>query len=346
MTLSPLPTNSSRFGGCTLTGALSVTSHVRETVSIIHGPRGCSHHNFSLLHATAFDNDRIAVPSLVSTALGETDIVYGGEEALARVIASVAERDIRAIFVLSTCVIDTIGDDVAEVCSREYGLPVIPVPSAGFLGGTFHNGVNNALIAIAALAEPGPGDSGVNIIGEMNLEYEVEENYAEISRLLSLTGIQVNCRFVHDLPYDNLSSLGRAKLNILRHPALEPVGIFLKERFGIPFVRSFPQGLSETLSFIRMVALACSVNGDPAVDRERSLQEKILEDFRDLSGSAASFSSPSGEPECLRVAAETADALHMTLGEHESGTSLPVNPAVGTAGVRRMLHRWRRSLHA
>jgi hypothetical protein len=196
------------------------------------------------------------------------------------------------------------------------------------------------------MAEPGSVNSGVNVIGEMNLEYEVEENFAEISRLLSLAGIPVNCRFVHDLPFDNLSSLGRAKLNILRHPALEPVGVFLKERFGTPFVSSFPQGMSETLSFIRTVARACCVDGDPAVYQEWCLQEKILEDFRDLSGSAATFSSPSGEPECIRVAAETAGALHMTLAEHGSGTSLPVNPAIGTAGVRRMLHRWRRTLHA
>jgi nitrogenase molybdenum-iron protein alpha/beta subunit len=323
-----------------------VTSHVRDTVSIIHGPPGCSHHNFSLLHATASDNDRITIPSLISTGLGETDIVYGGEEVLARVIASAAGRDIRAIFVLSTCVIDTIGDDVAEVCSREFGLPVIPVPSAGFLGGTFQNGVNNALIAIAALAEPVPEKAGVNIIGEMNLEYEVEENFAEISRLLSLAGIHATCRFVHELPFEEIRSLGRAKLNILRHPSLEPVGIFLEERFGTPFVSSFPRGLSETLAFIRVVAEACLVDGESAVERERCLQHTILEDFRDLSGSAATFSSSDGDQECLRAAGETADALHMIIGKPGSGIPVPVNPAIGTAGVRRMLHRWRRSLHA
>jgi nitrogenase molybdenum-iron protein alpha/beta subunit len=346
MTLSPLPTNSSRFGGCTLTGALSVTTHVRDTVSIIHGPRGCSHHNFSLLHATAADNDRSSVPSLISTGLGEMEIVYGGEEALAQVIASEAGRDIRAIFVLSTCIIDTIGDDVAEVCSREYGLPVIPVPSAGFLGGTFHNGVNNALMALAAMAEPGPKNTGVNIIGEMNLEYEVEENYAEISRLLSLMGITVNCRFVHELPFEGIRSLGAAKLNILRHPALVPVGTFLEERFGIPFVSSFPLGFSETLSFIRTVAETCGINGDAAVNRERCLQEKIIDDFCDLKGSVATFNPSAGDPEHIRAAGEAAHVLHMAIGTGGTGTLLPANPATGTAGMRRMLHRWRRSLHA
>ncbi|MCK7536249.1 MAG: hypothetical protein MZV63_37315 [Marinilabiliales bacterium] len=86
---------------------------------------------------------------------------------------------------LSTCIVDTIGDDVAAVCRRDRGVPGHPVPTAGFLGGTFQNGVNNALNAIADTAEPCPKGWCVNIIGEKNLEYEVEENYAEVSRLLT-----------------------------------------------------------------------------------------------------------------------------------------------------------------
>jgi nitrogenase molybdenum-iron protein alpha/beta subunit len=346
MTLSPLPTNSSRAGGCTLTGALSVTPHVRNTVTVIHGPRGCSHHNFSLLHATAFDNDQVAVPALISTGLGETEIIYGGEEALARAISSAADRDFCAIFVLSTCIVDTIGDDVVEVCNREYGLPVIPIPSSGFLGGTFQNGVNNALIAIAAMAEPCTKNTGVNIIGEMNLEYEVEENYREISRLLSSLGIQVNCRFIHDLPFERIRSLGAAQLNILRHPALCPVGAYLEQHFGTPFVCSFPLGFEKTLSFLESVAGACGIDGNLAVERERSLQEKIIDNFGDLSGSTATFDPSPADPESIRVAGEAADVLHINIGKQGTGNPVPVNPTTGTAGMRRMLHRWRRSLHA
>jgi len=67
MNSNPSPLNSSRFEGCTLTGALSVLTEVRDAVCIIHGPAGCAHHNFSLLHATLFSNDRLEVPRLLST---------------------------------------------------------------------------------------------------------------------------------------------------------------------------------------------------------------------------------------------------------------------------------------
>ncbi|HSQ93624.1 MAG TPA: nitrogenase component 1, partial [Methanoregula sp.] len=97
--MKPSPTPTSRSGGCTLTGALSVTTQVRDAVSIIHGPRGCAHHNFSLFHATLLDNEQAVVPDLVSTALGDRDIIFGGEETLARSIQSVCTRDVSAVFV-------------------------------------------------------------------------------------------------------------------------------------------------------------------------------------------------------------------------------------------------------
>ena len=278
MNLKPSPTHTSRSGGCTLTGALSVTTQVRDAASIIHGPRGCAHHNFSLFHATLLDNEQAALPDLVSSALDESDIIFGGEDALARSIQSVCERDVTAVFVLSTCIVATIGDDVEAVCGRDWPVPVIPVPTAGFFGGTFQDGVNNALIALADLSEPSPAGPCVNIIGEKNLEYEVEENYAEVVRLLTLLGLPVGIRFVHNLSLDDIPALGAAQLNILRDPSLVPVGEHLRQRFGTPYIPSFPTGLSDTLAFIGSVA-ACLQDrcGDghsesSRLSRQRSLQ--------------------------------------------------------------------------
>lgn len=346
MSLNNSPTLSSRSGGCTLTGALSVTTHVRDAASIIHGPKGCAHHNFSLLHATGLDNDLASVPDLVSSVLGESDIVFGGEEALARTIQTVCERDVSAVFVLSTCIVDTIGDDVEAVCGREFPVPVIPVKTAGFLGGNFQHGVNNALIALADLAEPVEKDQRVNIIGEMNLEYEVEENYTEVVRLLSLLGLSPGLRFVHNISLDEIPALGASQLNILRDPSLAPVGEHLKRRFGTPFIPSFPPGLSDTLSFMKAIADSCGIDGRRAQGIEQALQAEILADFADLSESWAVFCGLVTDPVSTRAAQEAANALHIRVGNNRDARQLPVHPVVGTAGVRRLLHRWRRSLHA
>ena len=347
MILNPLPIHTSRFGGCTLTGALSVTTHIRNTASIVHGPKGCTHHNFSLLHATGLDNETVTLPALISTALCESDVVFGGEGALLRTLDAVAERDFDAIFVLSTCIVDTIGDDVVAICSREYGVPVVIVPTAGFLGGTFQNGVANALCAIAGIAEPSPAHHCVNIIGEKNLEYEVEENYGEVIRLLDMLGIPVNIRYVHDITFDEIGTLGAARLNILREPVLMPVGNYLNERFGTPFIPSFPLGLSGTISFVEAVAGTFGIDSSRVVEKERLLQRDTLAGFSDLNGMAASFDPVMSDPDGVSSSSEVADALQIHM--KKPGTSgVPLGPGtpVGTTGVRRMLHRWRRQLHA
>jgi nitrogenase molybdenum-iron protein alpha/beta subunit len=346
MPLNNSPIHTSRAGGCTLTGALSVTTRVSDAVSVIHGPKGCTHHNFSLLHATALDNDLIGVPDLVSSALDEGDIIFGGEETLARTIRAAGERDVSAVFVLSACVVETIGDDVVAVCSQEYRVPVIPIPTAGFLGGTFQDGVNKALIALAGQAQPAPRGTAVSIIGEKNLEYEVEENYAEVVRLLALLGLEPGIRFVHDLPFSRITELGSARLNILRDPSLVPVGEYLRERFGTPYIPSFPTGLSDTLTFISNVASACDTDAQRALDIERSLQAEILASFADLCGKRGFFTGPVIDHETAGAAQEVADALRIRVEDTGTAPALPVHPVVGTSGIRRLLHRWRRSLHA
>jgi nitrogenase molybdenum-iron protein alpha/beta subunit len=346
MTSNPLQLNLSRSGGCTLTGALSVTTQVRDALTIIHGPKGCTHHNFSLLHATALDNDRVSLPDVISTGLSESDIIFGGEGALRHTLDAAALRNCSAIFVLSTCLVETIGDDVAAVCHGSHGIPVIPIPSAGFLGGTFQNGVNNALNAIADTAEPCAKGFCVNIIGEKNLEYEVEENYAEVCRLLGALGIPVNVRFLRDCSIHDISRLGAARLNILRDGEVRAVGEQLRYRFDTPFIPSFPFGFEGTIRFLEEVADCFGVKCAQAVYEEKSLQEEILTEFEDIAGTSVMFDPAGMSSDTFPVAREVAGHFDITIDRGSCTVPLQFSPPVGTNGIRHMLHRWRRAIHA
>ena len=346
MTSNPLPLNLSRFGGCTLTGALSVTTQVRNSVTVVHGPKGCTHHNFSLLHATGLDNDRVIIPDLISTGLSESDIIFGGEEALERTLDSVATRHVSAIFVLSTCIVETIGDDVVAVCRRNRDVPVLPIPTAGFLGGTFQNGMNNALSVIADTAEPCKKGWCVNIIGEKNLENEVEENYAEVTRLLSALGISVNLRFLRDCSFEDITRLGAARLNILRDTELFTVGERLQKRFNTPYISSYPVGLGGTIGFLESVADCFGVPCLRAVREEKNLQDDILTEFKDIFGTSVTFDPIPESSDSFRIASEIAGRIGILVDR--DGCRVPVQDAspVGSTGVRRMLHQWRRAIHA
>ena len=291
MSLKPLPLSISRTGGCTLTGALAVTTGIKDSVTIIHGPAGCAHHNFSLLHATILDNDCLAIPKVMSSGMSEHDVIFGGEEALMNVIGEVSSGDPGTIFVLSTCIAETIGDDVLAV-TQDSGVPVCMVPTGGFLGGDFEMGFSKALIAISNLAIPVPRlhkpdcniPGSVNLIGEKNLEYEVEQNFCEVRRLVSLLGLSINLRFVHDITISDIDRLSSASVNILREPILSAVGDHLEALFGTPYINSFPHGISGTLFFIRDVAVKSGLSPDLALEIEKERQSLVFKEFSDLRG--------------------------------------------------------------
>jgi len=168
-----------------------------------------------------------------------------------------------------------------------------------------------------------------------------------VVRLLGTLGIPVNLRFVHDLSFYEVGTLGAARLNILREPALITVGNYLTQRFGTPFIPTFPLGLSGTLSFVEAVAGTFGIDSSSAVEKERLYQRDTLAGFSDLKGMAAWFDPAMSDPDGVVSSSEVAEAVQIHM--KKPGTSgVPLGPAtpVGTSGVRRMLHRWRRQLHA
>ena len=351
MSSNPLPWSTSRLEGCTLTGALSVTAEVTDGVTVVHGPAGCVQHNASLIHATLLDRDTPHLLRILSSDLDEAGVIFGGEGALASCLGEALAGDPSAIFVLSTCIVQAIGDDVGAVCRREWGVPVIPVPTSGFLGGGFQDGMAGALVALGDLAggEGGSGGGdrggGITLVGEKNLEHDVEENFAEVSRLLALLGERAGLRFVRDSRAAALAGLSRGRLNILREPELGPVGEAFAARFGTPYLDSFPVGLSGSLRFLGEVAGVLGLDPSDALEEERGRQVDALADFGDLRGERIALSPPPGSG-AAPFAAEVAASLGLRIADGGTPLPCPSPPPVGTAGVVRLLHRWRRAIRA
>ena len=337
--------NSLRTEGCTLTGALTVTMAVTDAITIIHGPDGCAHHTTSLLHALQVDHDRLFSPIILSSSLTESEIIFGGEEALGKAIRSAAARKPGLICVLTSCVSAAIGDDVQSVCNNFSRPDIIVVPTGGFLGGGFSDGVEQALLALSVFGgtdqEP---DGSVTLIGEKNLEYEVDAHYRELSRLLSLLGIRVRLRFVRNVSSEALSQLGSGSLNILRDPSLQKVGESFRCRFGTPCIPSFPVGFSGTLRFLEQVGEELGIDSRQAVKTERKNQERIIGNFRDLQGTNVSFHGLS--PSALTLSEELIQCFDLRPGNEGFSLSIPDPLPVGTAGLSRTLHRWRRVCRA
>ncbi|HPJ73964.1 MAG TPA: nitrogenase component 1 [Methanoregulaceae archaeon] len=338
--------STSRSEGCTLTGALSVTTGVKDAVTIIHGPAGCAHHNVSLFFSLLHEQDIGAIPAIRCTDLRESEVIFGGEEVLEALVQRTAREGWKSVFVLSTCVVDTIGDDVAAVCSREYGVPVCYIPTSGFLGGVFQTGYENALLALSSFAcRASPGGT-ITLIGEKNLEYEVEENFCEISRLLSSLGTGIGLRYVRNIATDRLAELGCSSLNILRDRSIGTVGEKFQEMFGTPYIEALPEGFSQTCDFLEKAGELLGRNPKRAVDAEISLQKHIIARFRDLAGQHVCFWSIPGIAGDSPAMEEIVQVFDLTCDEDGICLEVPDPFPVGTAGMSRLLHRWRRTVRA
>ncbi|MBQ2771621.1 MAG: nitrogenase component 1 [Methanocorpusculum sp.] len=335
-----------RLGGCALGGSLAVTSFIRDGITIIHSPQGCAHQMFSAYHAMAADSDSFSIPKVIVSNITNREVIFGGEEALLEALDRADAENPALISVVTSCVPETIGDDVEGVCASHAAADkIVYVPASGFLGGSSQDGENIALISISKRVSPSEiVPRTAVIIGEKNLESEVEENYAEVCRLLSRLGISVSLRFCRNISAADIIKLGTADFFIIRDERVEEAGRTIAENFGRPYVSSFPSGLSGCVRFIREAGLACGISEaeiEDAVSAEEAYQAEQLSIFKELSGMKVSlgFEPFAG---CHAVAREAMQRLNIHETADGMEIKLPFYLPVGLSGVLKMLYLWRR----
>lgn len=301
---------------------------------------------FSAYHAMAADSDTFSIPKVIVSNITNREVIFGGEEALLEALDRADAENPVLISVVTSCVPETIGDDVEGVCASHAAADkIVYVPASGFLGGSSQDGENIALISISKRVSPSEiVPRTAVIIGEKNLESEVEENYAEVCRLLSRLGISVSLRFCRNISAADIIKLGTADFFIIRDERVEEAGRTIAENFGRPYVSSFPSGLSGCVRFIREAGLACGISEaeiEDAVSAEEAYQAEQLSIFKELSGMKVSlgFEPFAG---CHAVAREAMQRLNIHEAADGMEIKLPFYLPVGLSGVLKMLYLWRR----
>ncbi|HJJ74886.1 MAG TPA: oxidoreductase, partial [Methanocorpusculum sp.] len=296
--------------------------------------------------AMAADSDTFSIPKVIVSNITNREVIFGGEEALLEALDRADAKNPALISVVTSCVPETIGDDVEGVCASHAAADkIVYVPASGFLGGSSQDGENIALISISKRVSPSEiVPRTAVIIGEKNLESEVEENYAEVCRLLSRLGISVSLRFCRNISAADIIKLGTADFFIIRDERVEEAGRTIAENFGRPYVSSFPSGLSGCIRFLREAGLACGISEaeiEDAVSAEEAYQAEQLSIFKELSGMKVSlgFEPFAG---CHAVAREAMQRLNIHEAADGMEIKLPFYLPVGLSGVLKMLYLWRR----
>jgi len=291
---------------CSMPGVWRALSFVRGALVVFHSPRPCAHiahgMDVSSFHrlTAAGTSVRLSPVPLLTSGLGESEAIFGGEDRLRECIRFAAEKyHPQAVFIANSCVSGVIGDDtkaIAEEMETELGIPIMAVSAHGFLDGEYYAGYLDAARALVdRFMHPAERKLGtVALLGDcggMHGEY-----VKELRRLLALLDLKVTAQFPSYLALDEMQAVPEAELIILlgrrmddeKQAQLAALAEHMHERFGTPYLADvYAVGAEETKTWLRRVGALCHREeaAERAIASEEASFSAVVEKARaDLAG--------------------------------------------------------------
>lgn len=301
---------------CMPLGAVSAFYGVEKCMSILHGSQGCS--TYIRRHMATHYNEPV---DIASSSLTEEGTVFGGEKNLITGLDNLVRLyDPQVIGIATTCLAETIGEDVPSIVRRYYEkrpdckVKIVSVASAGYAG-TRYEGWFHALRALVSqVAVATPGHEGVNVItGPMS-----PADTRALKKLLEESGLA--CTVLPDISrnldgalrerYNRLPSGGTPLADVERMggaratielatfcPEGASPGAYLREAFGVPLIRlNMPVGLRDSDAFLNAVrSLGGVIPEEVLEERGRCLDAMVDAHKYNATGRVAVY----GEPDML-----------------------------------------------
>ncbi|AGK98260.1 nitrogenase component 1 [Clostridium pasteurianum] len=248
---------------CKFWTATKVLSGIKNAVILTHGPSGCAYGVKQAYKLTNCRNSGAAYEPVVSTNIGEKNVIYGGEKELVGALKEVDEKykpDV--IFAATSCATGIIGDNVDEIMEKmepELNAKLMSIHCEGF-SGEYRSGFDLVFKQIVKLMDKPTIESRtementVNIVGgKMGAERtEVDTDVKELIRLIKGMGAKVNSVIAGDCTLDELKKAPSAAVNCaLCLDIGYAIGKSMEEEFGTPINSTIlPYGIAATERWI------------------------------------------------------------------------------------------------
>lgn len=287
--------------GCAI-GAMQSVAAIPRAIPIAHCGPGCADKQFmNLAFYNGFQGGGYGGGAVVpSTNASEREVVFGGAARLTKLIeASLKVLDADLFVVVTGCIPDLVGDDIAAVVGpfQQRGVPIVFAETGGFKGNNFtgHELVTRAIVDQYVGAFDGARKKGtVNVWSLLPYHNTFwRGDLTEIKRVLEGIGLKVNIFFGPESKgVSEWRNLPQAQFNLVLGPWLGlATAEHLREKYGQPFlhVPVLPIGSKETGAFLRKVLDYAGLNrGRAKVKAEAFIADeeeryyKYLEDFTDF----------------------------------------------------------------
>ena len=290
--------------GCAYAGCKGVVlGPLKDMVHIVHGPIGCGYYAWLTRRnkAKAEDPGKNFLSYCVSTDMQESDIVFGGEKKLARMIDEVVEIfKPNAITISATCPVGLIGDDIQSVAreaEKRHGLSITAYNCEGYKGvsqSAGHHIANNVLmenvIGLGDWEEP-PEKYTINILGE----YNIGGDGWEVERVLKQIGYHIQAVMTGNGSYEDLKNAHVAQLNLVQcHRSINYIASMLETRYGTPWLKVNFIGIRSTMESLRNMALYfgdedLTRRTEEVIAKELAEIEPLMEPYRKICSGKTTF---------------------------------------------------------
>jgi nitrogenase molybdenum-iron protein alpha/beta subunit len=222
---------------CAFHGAAQTALGVSGSALLAHSPQGCE---YLVNNAFASQECDYMETMTLCTKLCVDEIVHGGEDLLARTIREAKHLPISALFVLSACGPEIVGDDIAGVCEdlqSEVKFRLVPIPCPGFRGSQY-DGIDislDVLLKNLVTRKGNPDENSVCLIApHANANPTWTADLAWVSQVLSDMGVRVAATLTHRTPLSELENAASAGTSIvLSHDAGQKAADYLSSTYGM-----------------------------------------------------------------------------------------------------------------
>ncbi len=217
---------------CPLFGALLAASYIKDLAVLNIGTQECTFYgkDFSRLRQGGTD-------CVYSYVLSKNDVTFGASEKIADAVSEIiALESPKALLLISTCVMELIGEDIAAVAQAldaQYSLPVLYVKTEHFKCNSHMPGLMDTLAALVHVMTPMPQkEKTVNVLGHRFDDF----HRTELAKVLSNAGVEVHMSIPSQCTVEQLKAAGEAALNIVTDFTALPLAKAMAEKLGQPYV--------------------------------------------------------------------------------------------------------------
>lgn len=286
---------------CMPMGGSLALKGIAQSMTLMHGSQGCA--TYIRRHMATHFNEPV---DIASTSMSENQTVYGGAKNLRQGIKNVIKLyDPKVIGVLTTCLAETIGEDIKNVieeftATHDLGdVDIVPVHTPGY-GGTHYEGYFATLKGILEYftkdVDAKEKTDSINIIlGDVSAA-----DIREIKRIAGLFEVPITIypdysdtldgaynQNYKKLPSggttrEEIRAMAKAKATIEMAPLLAErfsPGAYLEESYGVEFNRCpIPVGMKNTDEF---VGLLSKISGKPVPESLKAERGRMLDGLVD-----------------------------------------------------------------